>query len=80
MNRIIIQRILDKYQGAKYKDTCAPLLLAGYKSFNKPFPYKCRADIIGIINARAYRNRMANLMKDVINKAVNNPNLLINSI
>lgn len=76
MNRHKIQIILDKYQEVRLYDAKTPILLAGYKSFQKPFRYKSRMNIIGIINARAYYVRMRKIMTTTISKALANPQLL----
>lgn len=68
LNRERANAILSKYATTKLYEVNLPVLLGGYRTFSKPFTFKARGDIMGIINARAYRQRTSNLMKDVISK------------
>lgn len=68
LNKERINNILAKYSDTKLYNLKNPVLLGGYRTFSKPFTYKYRSDIIGIINARAYRVRMSNIMDQVIDK------------
>lgn len=76
MNRDRITEILLKHQEIKLYNSKTPVLLSGWKSFSKPFKYRYRSDIIGVINARAYYIRNRNRMANVIEKAKLNPHLL----
>lgn len=77
MKKDRITEILSKYQETKLKDANTPVLLSGWKSFLRPFRYRYRSDIIGVINARAYHVRTSKLMANVIEKAKSAPHLLI---
>jgi len=71
LNKDRTNKILEKYSQIKLYNSDTPILLSGYKSFMRPFKYKSRSNIMGIINARAYYTRNKERMSAALAKFTN---------